>query len=193
MNARIFRRNVIIVISVYAAAIVVGVVLRLLDTNNKDALPYSTFKDLVPLIIAIPAAWLGYCFQRRQSYLKDVRELWSKMVGPVQDAIQYTYLNSPAQSDYARVLKGLSVAIEEVRGVFANVGAAEQCIGLFPFEGLKEIHKKISRLGFDERFEREAADGARREIVEGWKEHRRSFLTELERDTPVRPDSPYLE
>jgi hypothetical protein len=85
------------------------------------------------------------------------------------------------------------VAIEEVRGVFANVGAAERCIGLFPFEGIKAIHKRISCLGFDDGFSREAADVARREIEEGWKEHRWRFLTELERGAPVQPDSPYLK
>lgn len=46
MNERIFRRYVLAVIVVYAVAIAVGIALRLLDTGNKDALAYSTFKDL---------------------------------------------------------------------------------------------------------------------------------------------------
>ncbi|WP_157379456.1 hypothetical protein [Burkholderia ubonensis] len=192
MNERIFRRNVLCVIGVYIAAVAIGIVLRLLDTRP-DALPYATFKDLVPLIIAIPAAWLGYCFQRRQSYLKDVRELWSKMVLSVQEAVQYTYVDTPTQSDYARTLKGLSVAIEEIRGVFANVGEAERRVGIFPFEGVKDIHKAISRLGFGDAFSRASADGARREIVQLWKRLRRHYLCELERDAPHQPDSPFLE
>lgn len=192
MNGQIFRRNVLLVIGVYAATIATGVVLRLVDTS-RDALPYATFKDMVPLTIAIPAAWLGYCFQRRQSYLKDVRDLWSKMVVPVQDAIQYTYLNCPEQPDYARVLKGLSAAIEEIRGVFANVDEAEQSVGLFPFEGIKSIHRKISLLGFGNQVSREAADITRREIVEGWKELRQRYLGELERNVPARADSPFLK
>ena len=101
MNQRAFRRNVIFVIALYMSAIIAGIWLKLLDPYNNEAPAYSTFKDLIPLLIAIPAAWLGYCFQRRQAYLKDVRELWSKLVASVQDAIQYTHLPAPEHSRVA--------------------------------------------------------------------------------------------
>ncbi|KIG11208.1 hypothetical protein BurMR1_1868 [Burkholderia sp. MR1] len=193
MNKRAFRRNVFWVIGVYAIALAVGIVLRLHDPSNKDAPAYATFKDLLPLIIAIPAAWLGYCFQRRQSYLKDVRDLWSKLAISVQDAIQYTHLTAPEQLDYAKVMKGLSVVTEEVRAVFANVGEAERRIGLFPFEGIKDIHDEVSRLGFGEVFTVERAREARQKIVAHWKELRWHYLTELERKAPARSHSPFFE
>jgi len=192
MNEKIFRWNVFLVISVYVVAIIIGIKLRKPDISCDDH-TYTTFKDLIPLVIAIPAAWLGYCFQRRQSYLKDIRDLWSKMVAAVQDAIQYTHLNAPAQSDYARVLKGLSIAIDEVRGVFANVGEAEQQVGIFPFEGLKAIYQEISALGFEKGFSQHRAPVARKEILESWTNLRRGYLKELKRGIPISADSPFLD
>lgn len=193
MNERVFRRNVLVVIAVYGVAIAVGIGLRLLDTCNKDAPVYTTFKDLVPLIIAIPAAWLGYCFQRRQAYLKDVRDLWSKMVVAVQDSLQYTFLLEPGQPEYGRVLKGLSITMEELRAVFENVGEGESRIGLFPFESIKSIYGKVSDLGFGAQFKPKEAKQAREEILILWKKLRSHYLSELERGIPVRPDSPFLD
>lgn len=193
MNERIFRRNVFLVIAVYGLAIAVGIGLKLLDPSNKDAPVYATFKDLVPLIIAIPAAWLGYCFQRRQAYLKDVRDLWSKLVVAVQESVQYTHLRAPEQAEYGRVLKSLSVTTEELRAIFANVGEAEGRVGLFPFESIKEIHGKVSALGFGDQFKPETAAKARQEIVILWKKLRSHFLSELERGVPARADSPFLQ
>jgi hypothetical protein len=193
VNERTFRRNVLLVIGVYGVAIAVGIGFKLLDPTNKDAPVYTTFKDMVPLIIAIPAAWLGYCFQRRQAYLKDVRELWSKLVMAVQDSVQYTHLRAPEQADYARVLKSLSITTEELRAVFVNVGEAEGKAGLFPFESIKDIHGKISALGFAGQFRGEEAAKARGEIVDLWKRLRSHFLSELERGLPARADSPFLQ
>jgi hypothetical protein len=192
MNQRNFRRNVFLVIAVYGATIAVGIGLKLFDPSNKDAPVYGTFKDLVPLFIVIPAAWLSYCFQRRQAYLKDVRDLWSKLVGAVKDAIQYTHLNTPDQADFGRVLKTRSATTEEVRAVFANVGKDEFQIGLYPFEGIKAIHNTISHLGFGSPQDPNAASNACKSIVDQWKELRTNFLLELERGAPERPHSPFL-
>src|SRR5262245_44070945 len=114
MNERQFRRNVLGVIGVYVAVILIGLLLKL-HFPDKDNPIYVTFKDLVPLFIAIPAAWLGYCFQRRQSYLKDVRDLWSKLVSSVQKAIQYTHLEKTEQPAFAAVNESLSTVTEELR------------------------------------------------------------------------------
>jgi len=191
MNARVFRRNVLGVIFIYTFAVGVGICLKIVDPS-KDAPVYGTFKDLIPLIIAIPAAWLGYCFQRRQAYLKDVRDIWSKMCNSFQDAVQYTHLQSPSQEEYAKVLKSLSYAIEEMRAVFANVGEDEKRIGIFPFESMKLIRGGISSLGFSDSFQKDQAPFTRSEIVERWKVLRKTFLLELERDIPMKVDSPFL-
>ena len=193
MNDRIFKRNVLSVIALYVLALGAGVALRLIDPTSKDAVAYNTFKDLVPLIIAIPAAWLGYCFQRRQAYLKDVKELWSKLAGAVQDSIQYTHLTAPSQEEFATVLRTLSLATEETRAVFSNVGEGQDRVGLFPFESIKLIHGKVSRLSFGSDFKADQAVVARREIVGLWKKLRSHYLSELERGVPARIDSPFLQ
>ena len=193
MNKRIFKRNVIIVITGYVIFLIIGITMSGYYSLRQDDFPYSTLKDLLPLIIAIPAAWLSYCFQRRLSYLKDARNLWSKLVLSVQDAIQYTHLNAPEQPDYATVLKGLSVATEEVRAVFSNVGEAERRIGLFPFEGIKRVHNEISGLGFGEAFTTERACEARQKILAHWQDLRWHYLTELERKAPTHPHCSFLK
>lgn len=192
MNERIFKQNVLLVIGVYFVAIIIGILLKAYDPS-KDALLYGTFKDLVPLIIAIPAAWLGYCFQRRQAYLKDIRDLWSKIISAFQDSVQYTHLSEPPQDEFAKVLKALSIATEELRAVFVNIGDDGANVGLFPFESIKSIHDKISLLGFGGGFDTEQAKITRREIIQLWKKLRKTFLSELERGLPANADSPYLK
>ena len=192
MNARTFRLNVLAVIVFYAIVMSALVLARQLDTKVYEH-TYNTLKDAIPLLIAIPAAWLGYCLQRRQSYLKDVRDLWSKLVPAVQEAIQYTHLLNPPQADFAKVSKGLSVVIEELRAVFANVGERQEEAGLFPFERIKNIQSTISKLGFGEGVTPEMARAARAEIVGTWKLLRVHFLSELERGVPAKPDNPYLK
>ena len=192
MNERKFRRNVYAVIGTYCFAFVLGILLRITYPHEKDSLPYNTFKDLVPLIIAIPAAWISYCFQRRQSYLNNVTSLWSKIAAAVQDTIQYTYLTEPSQSDFQKVLRALALAIEEVRALFSNINENQSNVGLYPFESLKQIHSQVSALGFGSNFHIEKTEPTRREILSLWKKLRRHFLSELERGVPERADSQFL-
>lgn len=190
MNARSFRLHVVLVIGVYLAIISAGVVLRFADSST-DSFFYKAFVDLVPLAIAVPAAWLGYCFQRRQAYFKDVRELWTKLVEVIQDAIQYTHLVSPPQSEFARVQKSLSTAVDEIRGVFMNLGQNEASVGLYPFESMKDICGIVSKLGFGNSVTPEKSKDARDEIVAKWKKLRLNFLGECSRGIPIDPDTPY--
>jgi hypothetical protein len=192
MNMRTFKQNVLLVMAVYSTVMALGFFLKFYDLTQDQKI-YSAFKDMINLIIAIPAAWLAYCVQRRQAYLKDVRDLWSKMVVSFQDAVQYTYLMHPKQDDYGKVLKGLSYVMDELRGVFANVGEDDENIGLFPFESMKNIQKEISALGFGDNFKKGNCKTARDTILEYWKKLRNSFLYELERGVPVKVDSPFVD
>ena len=192
MTERQFRANVISVIAVYLVVIASALVVRSMYPE-KDALPYNTIRDLIPLVLAIPAAWLVYCFQKRQAYLHDVRTLWTKMIAATQEAIQYTHLTSPDQQTFASVQKSLSSVIDELRGVFVNLGESRSCVGLYPFEGMKTILRIVSEIGYGSTVTKLKSDNARVKIVEEWKKLRRSFLSECARGAPIRPDSPYLE
>ena len=191
MTVKLFKRNVLAVIVYFLVLIMAGIALRFTFPDEK-AIQYAVFKDLIPLAISIPAAWLGYCLQRRLSYLKDVRDLWSKIVLATQDSIQYTYLECPPQAEFAKVQKSLSVTIEELRSVFANLGATEGEIGVFPFESLKNIHKVVSSLGFGALQSEEDRRLARKSIIDHYKKLRQHYLANCARGVPDIPDSPYI-
>jgi hypothetical protein len=65
----------------------VGIGLRYWHPSEHDIV-YATFKDLIPFVIAIPAAWLAFCFQRRASYIQQLRAFWSDLVEVVQLSVQ---------------------------------------------------------------------------------------------------------
>jgi hypothetical protein len=179
------------VIGIYALALGVGLTLRIVGPPTPTPY-YETFKDLIPLILAIPAAYLGYCFQQRGSYLQSLRSLWSGLVIAVNNAIQYTYLESPTQGQFGKVLTDLSIVTDELRGVYKNIGESSNSVGLYPYEPIKDIHKAIRDLGFGCLSEN-ARITARWKVVGHWKSIRTNFLDEFDRAVPTKIVSPYVE
>jgi hypothetical protein len=178
------------VIWLYATALLAAVLLRMFD-STKDQLIYATFKDTIPLLIALPAAWLGYCLQRRSSYMQQLRSLWSKLVEAVQVANQYTFLHAPTQEQQVNVLQRLSIGIDEIRGVFMNLGEADGKRGLYPFEPLKEIHEAVLRVGFGPNVSSEQLEKLRTFIFEQWRAVRDELLKEFDREPPTYYHSHY--
>lgn len=187
MTRRQLRWAIAGVIGVYVAAVIIGLLLYV------SAAPiYQSFRDVIPFIFAIPAAYLGYCFQRRQSYMESLRTLWSQLVRAVQRAIIYTYDPTPTQQEYADVITALSIAIDEVRGVYKNIGEAPDRIGVYPYEPIKEIYKAVRALGYGEISE-EQRDLARQRLIGHWQSIRANFLDEFDRAEPGKIVSPYIE
>lgn len=182
------RRSVFFVIVIYSGSIVAGAGLKFWA----DESVYNTFTDLIPLIIAAPAAWLGYCFSLRLALLQHLRTLWHQIVSAVQDSIQYTHLNSPTQEQFGDVLRNLSISIDELRGAFKNVGECDSNRGLYPYENLKSICDEISTLGFGPKLDPISTKRAREKIIENWKAVQAPFLHEFERTEPSIPSSPFL-
>jgi len=89
MTRRKLLVQVLAVVAVYLLAVVAGIALRR-RFPGKDNPVYGTYKDLVPFAIAIPAAWLGYSFQRRASYLQALRSVYTDIVRAVNAAVEYT-------------------------------------------------------------------------------------------------------
>ncbi len=191
MTRKQLRCVTFMVIGIYALALGVGLALRIVGPPTPTPY-YETFKDLIPLILAIPAAYLGYCFQQRGSYLQSLRSLWSQIVIAINNAIQYTYLESPTQDQFRKTLTDLSIVIDELRGVYKNIGESSKNVGLYPYEPFKDIHKAISDLGFGSLNEN-ARMMARRKIVGHWKSIRSNFLDEFDRAIPTKVVSPYIE
>jgi hypothetical protein len=175
-----------LVMAIYAVAIIIGFFL-----SNYYSDLYRVYKDLALLIIAVPAAYLAYSFQRRTEYLKTLRDLWSHMISAVQNAIEYTHTSNPSEKLYSETLLELNIVIDQVRGVFKNADEKNGSIGLYPFEPLKGIRKEIKNLGWEDvSFDRKR--DTRRKIINQWKELRYSFLREFDRDFATYPSSEYL-
>ena len=179
-------------LTIYALCIVSGIALKF-AFPEADAPVYSAFKDLIPFFIAIPAAWLGYCFSRRLAYLQQLRALWTQINSAVQGCIQYTHLAAPSQESYGSVLTQMSTVIDEVRGAFMNIGERPGVRGLYPFEEIKGIRRSISALGFADRFDAGAATECRGEILRQWNRVQEPFLSEFDRQEPTYPSSPYID
>lgn len=184
MTRRRLRRIIVAVITLYASALVSGLTLRLVYPAP-DSIVYATYKDMMPFMIAIPAAYLAYCFQQRTHYLLSLRALWSRLVAAVSAAVVYTHVPEPTQDLYTATLKELGVAIEEVRGVFRNVSRKGYPDGWYPFEPVKQIYKEIRDLGFGDAVTADEQYRARKRIAALWKHNRSRFLAEFDRDTPT--------
>ena len=193
MNKHKFKRWVLSMILLYILVIILAFVLGKFASSEEPNL-YTTFIDLVPLIIAGSLAWLGYCFQRHQTYLRNIRELWLKIVASVEEAIYYTRPDGDwKQYKHETILKDLSIVIDEVRAIFGNIGANKNRRGLYPLESLKTIQRKI-----DEMEPRSGETCPKRvsqthkEIVKLYQKLQGPFLAELALETPRNVDSPYV-
>ena len=184
---RLFRRT-LLVIAIYALAIVAAFLIR----AKFSEWIYGTYKDVLPLVIAMPAAYLAFCFQKRNNYMQALRSLWSNIIEAVQSAYEYTFTSEPTRDQYAETLSKLSMVIDEVRGVFSNIEIKKDGIGLYPFEPLKDIRDEIRRLGYSENCAHEKQKQARLRISEEWRGLRSKFLLEFDREIPTYPQSKYL-
>jgi hypothetical protein len=178
------------VVAIYASAIVVGVVLRLAFPGPASPV-YQTYRDLIPLIIALPAAFLAQAFQRRASYMQGLRSVWANMVNAVAAALTYAETPAPSKEQYVDVLRRLSAVIEELRGFYANVPSGMGPGGWYPFEPVKQIHAVIRELGFGEAATPERRDEAQDEMYGMWKRVRERFVAELDVELPTHHHAAY--
>jgi hypothetical protein len=187
MTKRRLRNWAIGISTVWVAVVVGGIVLR--RTCPGPDGPYGTFKDLIPLTVAVPAVWLGFLFQRRQSYLQQLRVLWSTLVRAIAGTRVYALAPTPTAEHWTTILRELSTAIDEVRGVFSNQNESKTKVGIYPFESLKQIYELVKKNppGSAERASLEDQVDAK------WK-HLRSFVFhEFDRECPEHLDSPYVQ
>lgn len=185
MTRRQLRIAVSIVVAIYALFGIVAFVLRVLEPVIEPQV-LQGYRDAAPFLFAIPAALLGYAFQQRFSYLASLRSLWSKLVQSVNGAIQYTYDETPTAKEHAKVMADLGIAIDEVRGVYRNVGEKPGQVGMYPYEPIKEIYRLINDLGYGVD-DPEKRKHTREQIVARWQSIRFAFLSEFDRAEPSQP------
>lgn len=190
MTRKQLKLTIFAVIGLYLVIIIAALFIYYNDTTCKK-IHYQIFKDLIPFAIAIPAAYLGFCFQRRSSFLQSLRLLWTNLIISINAAIQYTHLAETTDIQYSQTLVLLSKSIDEVRGVYKNLNETDSKRGLYPFECLRNIHKTISNLGYG-KIDTVKAVEARRLIGHDWKDLQKSFLSEFDRSEPTKFSSPYV-
>ena len=174
------------------ALLALGVALSAFDKTPGRVL-YGTFKDLMPLVLSIAATWLGFCIQRRTAFHQQLRVLWSSLVNAVQLAVAYTHDKTPTEQEYGAVLVKLSVAIDEFRGVFCNLGETETKRGYYPFEPVKDMHRLIAELGYGKDFKADGAAACRAHVLRLWEDVRKELLKEFDREEPTFPHSHWAD
>jgi hypothetical protein len=152
----------------------------------RSEISYSIIKDFTPLLIAVAAAYLAYCFQRRQAFLVSLRDLWKEMVDAKNELIEYTHNANPDQPNFRKAHRALSKSIDLVRGVYKNVDETDEQLGLYPFEPLHDMRRSLDTLGFiDVTHEKQLE--ARNEIMRSWNALRYVFLKEFSTPEPPHP------
>jgi hypothetical protein len=175
--------NVSAVISLLLTLLLTAILLRV---YFRSEVSYSIIKDFTPLLISVAAAYLAYCFQRRQAFLVSLRDLWKEMVDAKNELVEYTYNAKPDQSSFRKAHRSLSKAIDLVRGVYKNVDETDKQLGLYPFEPLHDMRRSLEMLGFvDVTHEKQLE--ARNEITRSWNALRYVFLKEFSTPEPPHP------
>ncbi|MCC6753262.1 MAG: hypothetical protein IT266_04675 [Saprospiraceae bacterium] len=179
--------NIALITAFYAAVILLGLLLKTADAQTQTS-HYLVFKDLIPVMLAVPIAYLGFCFQRRSSFTFALRQLWSNMIHAVSLATIYTQKQTRTEDDYYKCLLALSKVIDEVRGVYTNIGESHKHLGSYPFESLKTIYDIVQKLPPSAQDEKEWAVAAQN-ILNNWKVIRKTFLSEFDRSAPTIYDA----
>ena len=148
---------------------------------------YALFKDVFPIVMTFPVAYLGFCFQRRSNFQIALRSLWGNIIDAVNKAILFTEHRHESQKEYLKVLLDLSKAIDEVRGVYYNIKQTKTSKGLYPFESLKTIYSIIEALGPGDLSEQQMTE-ANAKIKTHWQTIRKVFLAEFDRSEPTFKD-----
>jgi len=164
------------------AAIVIGVLIRVYGGEAA----FGVFKDLLPAGISIAAVYLAHVFQQRSMFVQSLRELWSKVIYAKNELVAYANLEEPKADDFAIAYRAIATAIDEVRGVYRNVGENEKYVGYFPYEPLHDMRKALDELrpGNEPSHKREFAGAA---IQQAWNAMRFDFLSEFDTPEPTQP------
>ena len=147
---------------------------------------HAAVKDFSGLLIAAAAAYLSYCFSRRQAHLTSLRELWKQAVTAKGELIQYTHLEEFTRERFGSAHSAISSTIDQVRCVYKNVGETDSRIGYFPFEPLHDMRRCLESVGFAGVTPTACAE-QRAKMIVAWNAFRCAFLKEFQTPEPPHP------
>ncbi|WP_315722834.1 MULTISPECIES: hypothetical protein [unclassified Bradyrhizobium] len=141
-------------------------------------------KNFSNLILAVAAAYLTYCFQRRQAFLVSLREIWHQCIEAKAELVDYTHDPQPDQAKFGKAHRAISTAIDMMRAAYRNVEETEASIGFFPFEPLHDMRRSLEKIGFVN-VSHQSQQLARKEMLSAWNAFRWSFLREFSAAGPT--------
>lgn len=195
MNRTDLRRDIWLVVGIYILWTIAGLAAFYLDNFINEGAEvtltpaghlhqyqyFELFKELSPVVVLLPAAWIGYSFQRRISFVNDLRVFWPGLVEAVQRSIEYLRRSEGDQAEFERTLTALRSRIDDARALFRRRNPSETATGKYPYEGITQIHDLFQGLGFHEQMPEEETKRVRGEIVDAWQKVRGQILREFDR------------
>ena len=189
------RRDIFIVVGIYLGWTVFGITVffvdNLMGNGEKTLLTpgghlhqyqyFELFKELTPVVVLLPAAWIGYSFQRRISFVNDLRAFWPQLVEAIQRSIEYLRREDGDIDEFERTLTALRSRIDDARALFRRKTPSETATGNYPYEGITHIHHLFQSLGYHDVLPEDEAARVRGEIVKTWQKVRGQILVEFDR------------
>ena len=183
------RQNGILRIVVAGLALLIGLALAAKISGIPWALNiYEFIRDTSLLIVTVIAAYMAHVYQKRSTFLQNLREQWHDIVHAKAELIYYCHLEKPTLDDYLLAARELSECIDTMRIVYSNVGETEEKIGLYPYAPLH--HMRVVMESLDPRKGHPTAEQryvARGEIWDAFNAIREHFLDEFDIEEPTRP------
>ncbi len=147
---------------------------------------YELLKDVIPLLVAMLAAYFVQVLQQRAAFVTSLRSLWSCLIEAKTALLRYTWDPVPTWEKYQDAYDSLSRAIDEVRSLYRNHGESKDYIGYYPYEPMHDMRKALKDLGF-ETVDWERQQATRDKIEQAWYALRPTFLAELGAPMPSNP------
>lgn len=150
---------------------------------------YDYLKDMSLVLITVIAAYLANVFQKRSLFLNALKEEWRNMVKAKSTLFTYTLLESPSQEQYLAAFCAVSESLDNMRGVYRNVGETDALIGLYPYAPLHDMRRALQTLEpMPGRVTTaEARKLARDAILQSFYALRETFLEEMDLEAPDNP------
>jgi len=192
MTRRNLRRRLAATGVVLVLVVVVGLVLKVGFPDEQDL--YEVYSDAIILVVTGLVAFMANAFQRRDAFVDLLRALWSHLIIAKNDVTSLTRFVAAGaveknvesfESRYEQVYASLSRAIDEMRGVYRNVGETDTHLGLYPFEPLHDMRRALEQLGEQPTFAQ--AQMTRTQVNQAWESIRFKFLKEFEAPEPTDP------
>ena len=182
------RQNRVLTIVVAALAALIALALAARLTGGWALGFYDVIRDMSLLIVTVVAAYLAYIYQKRTTFLQNLRDQWYEIVSAKAELIYYCHLEKPTVDDYLIAARELSECIDTMRIVYRNVGETDELIGYYPYSPLHHMRKQLETL--DPRKGTLTSDhryAVRTEIWHAFNAIREHFLDEFDIDEPTRP------